>query len=87
MKMTHEEVGICNTFITKKCVFREKLRCDALDVKVQNLVHKQDVCTIQKKHKGIRCINFKKSLLIGHFLWDMRSRPKCDKLDSGLDTR
>ena len=33
-------------FVTKKCVFREKLRCDALDTKDQNLVHKQDVCTI-----------------------------------------
>jgi hypothetical protein len=63
-------------FVTKKCVFREKLRCDALDIKVQNLVHKQDVCTIQKKDKGIPCIDFKKTLLIGHFLWDMRSHPK-----------
>ncbi len=63
-------------FVTKKCVFKEKLRCDALDIKVQNLVHKQDVCTIQKNDKGIKCINFKKTLLIGHFLWDMRSRPK-----------
>jgi hypothetical protein len=35
-------------FVTKKCVFKEKLRCDALDIKVQNLVHKQDLCTIQK---------------------------------------
>jgi hypothetical protein len=26
--------------------------CDALDIKVQNLVHKQDVCTIQKKQQG-----------------------------------
>jgi hypothetical protein len=26
--------------VTKKCVFREKLRCDALDIQVQNLVHK-----------------------------------------------
>ncbi len=35
-------------FVTKKCVFREKLRCGALDIQVQNLVHKQDLCTIQK---------------------------------------
>ncbi len=27
-------------FITKKCVFNEKLRCDALDIQVENLVHK-----------------------------------------------
>jgi hypothetical protein len=74
-------------FITKKCVFKEKLRCDALDIKVQNLVHKQDLCTIQKNDKGIRCIDFKKTLLIGHFLWDMRTVQKCDKSDSGLDTR
>jgi hypothetical protein len=38
-------------FVTKKCVFREKLRCDALDIKVQNLVHKQDLCTIQKNNR------------------------------------
>ncbi len=35
--------------VTKKFVFKEKLRCDALDIQVQNLVHKQDLCTIQKK--------------------------------------
>jgi hypothetical protein len=63
-------------FGTKKCVFREKLRCDALDIKVQNLVHKQDVCATQKNDKEIQCIDFKKTLLIGHFLWDMRSHPK-----------
>ncbi len=58
-------------FVTKKCVFKQKLRCDALDIKVQNLVHKQDVCTIQKNDKGIRCINLKKdftyqTFLVGH---------------------
>jgi hypothetical protein len=53
-------------FVTKKCVFKEKLRCDDLDVNVQNLVHKQDLCTIQKKDKGIRCIDSKKTSLIGH---------------------
>ncbi len=63
-------------FVTKKCVFREKLRYDALDIQVQNLVYKQDLCTIRKKDKGIPCINAKKTLHIGHFLWDMRSRPK-----------
>ncbi len=46
-------------FVTTKYVFREKLRCDALDIKVQHLVHKQDVYTIQKNDKGIQCINFK----------------------------
>jgi hypothetical protein len=63
-------------FVAKKCVFKEKLRCDALDIQVQKLVHKQDVCTILKKDKRIPCINFKKTSLIGHFLWDMRSCPK-----------
>ncbi len=48
-------------FVTKKCVFREKLRCDTLDIQVQNLVHKQDVCTIQKMDNGIPCINSKKT--------------------------
>ncbi len=56
--------------------FREKLGCDALDIQAQNLVHKQDLCTNQKKDKGIPCINSKKTLLIGHFLWDIRSRTK-----------
>ncbi len=63
-------------FITKKCAFKEKLRCDALDIQIQNLVHKQDLCTIQKNDKEISCIDSKKTSLIGHFLWDMRSRPK-----------
>jgi hypothetical protein len=63
-------------FITKKCIFKEKLRCEALDIQIQNLVHKQELCTIQKKGKGIPCINSKKTSLFGHFLWDMRSRPK-----------
>jgi hypothetical protein len=55
-------------FITKKCVFKEKLRCDALDIKIKNLVHEKDLCTIQKNDKGIQCINFKKTLLIRHFM-------------------
>jgi hypothetical protein len=63
-------------FVTKKCVFKETLRCDALDIKVQNLVHKQDLCTIQKNDKGIQCIDSKKTSLIGHFLWDMQIHPK-----------
>ncbi len=63
-------------FVRTKCVFRKKLRCDSLDIKVRNLVHKQDLCTIQKNDKGIPCINSKKTLLVGHFLWGMRSHPK-----------
>ncbi len=63
-------------FVTKKCVFKEKLRCDALDIQIQNVVNKQDLCTIQKKDKGIPCIDSKKTSLIRHFLWDMKSIPK-----------
>jgi hypothetical protein len=78
MKMMHKEVGMAeDMFFTKKCVvFKEKLRCDTLDIQIQNLVHKQDLCSIQKRNKGIPCINSKKTSLIGHFLWDMRSHPK-----------
>ena len=71
MNMTHKEVGICRRYVvTKKCVFREKLRCDALDIEVQNLVHKQDVCTIQKR-QGNLMYHFLKdftywTLLVGH---------------------
>ncbi len=63
-------------FITKKCEFKEKLRCDALEIQIQNLLHKQDLCTIQNNDKGISCIDSKKTLLIGGLLWDIRSRPK-----------
>jgi hypothetical protein len=40
-------------FVRKKYVFREKLRCDSLDIQVRNLVHKQDLCIIQINDKGI----------------------------------
>ncbi len=58
-------------FVTKKCVFREKLRCDALDIQVQKLVHKQDLCTIQKKGQGDPMYQFYKdftywTFLVGH---------------------
>jgi hypothetical protein len=39
-------------FVTKKCVFREKLRCDTLDIKVQNLVHKQVYIQYDKTTRG-----------------------------------
>ena len=63
-------------FDRKKYVFKQKMRCDALDNQIQNLVHKQNLCTIQKNNKEIPCIDSKKTSLIGHFLWDMRSHPK-----------
>ncbi len=57
-------------FVTKKCVFREKLRCDALDIQVQNLVHKQDLCTIQKTTRGFHVSILKRlyllTFLVGH---------------------
>ncbi len=42
-KCIHKKESERDMLLTKKCVFREKLRCDALDIKVRNLVHKQDV--------------------------------------------
>jgi hypothetical protein len=46
MKMTHKEVGIRRRYVCHK-----KKRCDALNIKVQNLVHKQNLCTVQKKKR------------------------------------
>ena len=74
-------------FVTKKCVFKEKLRCDALDIQIWNLVNKQDLCPIQKKDNGIPCIDSKKTSLIGHFCGTWEAVQKCDKSDNGLDTR
>ncbi len=50
----HEEIGIHRRYVCHKemCVFKEKLRCDALEIQVPNLVDKQDLCTIQKKEQG-----------------------------------
>jgi hypothetical protein len=77
MKMMHKEVGICRRYVRhKEIVFNKKSRCDTLDIKVQNLVHRQDLCTLQKNNKGIPCIDSKKTSPIGHFLRDMRSCPK-----------
>ncbi len=66
----HEEVEIHRRYVChkKKRVFREKLRCDALDIQVQNLVHIQDLCTVQKKGKGFPCINSKKDFTYQTFL-------------------
>ncbi len=71
-------------FVRKKCVFREKLRCDALDIQVCNLVHKQDLCTKQKNDKGIPCIDSKKTLLVGLSCGTWEAIQKCDKSDNGL---
>jgi hypothetical protein len=78
MKMMHKEVGIYRRYGLYKemCIFKEKLRRDTLDIQIQNLVHKQDLCTIQKRNKGIPYIDFKKTSLIEHFVWDMRGCPK-----------
>jgi hypothetical protein len=67
MKMTHEEVGIRRGYV---------LQCDTLDIEIQNLVHIQDLSTIQKCNKEIPYINSKRTSPMGHFLWDMRSHPK-----------
>ncbi len=58
------------------CILKEKLRCDTSDIQIQNLVHKQDLCMIQERNKKILYIDPKKTSLIGHFLWEMRSHPK-----------
>jgi hypothetical protein len=35
MKMAHEEVEICRRYgLPKKCAFKEKLRCDTLDIQI-----------------------------------------------------
>jgi hypothetical protein len=50
MKMMHEEVGIRRSMFftkkpvfTKKCVLKEKVRCDTSDIWIQNLIHKEDL--------------------------------------------
>jgi hypothetical protein len=63
-------------FFPKKCVFKEEIKCDTSDIQIQNLVHKQELCTIQTGNKEIPFINSKMASLMGHFLWDMRSYPK-----------
>jgi hypothetical protein len=55
---------------------KEKLRCDTLDIRIRNLLHKQDLCTIRKRNKKIPRMHSKKTSLMGHFLWYMRSRHK-----------
>ena len=41
MKMMHKEVGFAEDMsLTKKCVFKEKLRHDTLGVQIQNLIHR-----------------------------------------------
>ncbi len=72
MKMTHKEVGIRRRmFFIKKCIFKEKLRCDTLDIRIKNLVLKQDLCMIPKRNKKIPNDDSKKTFayetfLVGH---------------------
>ncbi len=74
-------------FVTEKCVFKEKLRCDALDNQIWNLVHKQDLCTIQKKTKESHVSILKRLHLSDISCGTWEAVQKCDKLDNGLDTR
>jgi hypothetical protein len=53
-------------FFTKKSGFKEKLRCDTLDIQIQNLVYNQDLCTTQKRNKKTPYIDSKKT-----HLWDI----------------
>ena len=74
-------------FVTKKYAFREKLRCDALDIKVQNLVHKQDLCTIQKRTNESH-VSILKKLHLSDISWGTwEAIQKCDKSDKELETR
>ncbi len=74
-------------FVTKKCVFREKLRCDALDIQVQNLVHKQDLCTIQKTTRGSHVSILKKVYLSDISCGTQEAIQNCEKSDKELETR
>ncbi len=58
-----------------------------MGIQIQYLLHKQDLCTIQKKDKGIPYIDTKKSSLIGISCGIWEAIQKCDKSDNGLDTR
>ncbi len=73
--------------VTKKCVFKEKLRCDALDIQVQNLVHKQDLCTIQKRTRESLVSILKRLYLLDISCGTQEAIQKCDKLDNELETR
>jgi hypothetical protein len=53
MKMMHQEEGIHRKYVLQKEIFKEKLRCDTLDIWNRNLVNDQDLCAIQKKNKKI----------------------------------
>jgi hypothetical protein len=74
-------------FVTKKCVFKEKLRCDALDIQIQNLVHKQDVCTIQKRTWESHVSILNRLHLLDISCGTREAIQKCDKSDNVLDTR
>jgi hypothetical protein len=74
-------------FVTKKCVFLEKSRCDALDIQVRNLVHKQDLRTIQKRTRESHVSILKRLILLDISCGTREAIQKCDKLDNGLETR
>ncbi len=74
-------------FVTKKCIFIEKLRCDALDIKIHNLVHKQGLCTIQKRTRESHVSILKRLYLLDISCGTWGAIQKCDKLDNGLETR
>ncbi len=74
-------------FVTKKCVFREKLRYFALDIQVWNLVYKQDLCTIQKRTKESHVSILKRLYLLDISCGTWEAIQKCDKLDNGLETK
>ncbi len=74
-------------FVRKKCVFREKLRCDSLDIQVCNLVHKQDLCTIQKTTRESHVSILKRLYLSDISCGTWEAIQKCDKSDNELETK
>ncbi len=74
-------------FFTNKCVFKEKLSCDTLDIQIGNLVHRQDLCTIQKGKRKSHVLILKRL-----HLWDIscgtyKAILECDELDIDLNTK
>ncbi len=74
-------------FVRKKCVFREKLRCDSLDIQLRNLVHKQDLCTIKKTTRESHVSILKRLYLSDISCGTWEAIQKCDKSDNGLETK
>ncbi len=71
-KLMHDEIGIYSEEMVKIkiCVFNNKKLRDTSDIQ-----------TYKKAMRKSHIIDSKRMSLMGLFLWDMRSRPKCDDSD------